>query len=73
MKALAATAVGAARDIQVLQAPHIAEADETAMAAVEKRMAASEADVRSALKTLAGAIRPASRPQLAAAEAAFDR
>ena len=53
MKALAATAVGAARDIQVLQAPHIAEADETAMAAVEKRMAASEADVRSALKTLA--------------------
>jgi hypothetical protein len=72
-RALAATAVAGARDIQVLQAPHIAEANEAAMAGVEKRMAASEADVRSALKTLAEAIRPASRPQLATAQAAFDR
>ena len=73
MKALAATALASARDIQALQAPHIAEADEAAMAAVEKRMATSEAAARSALKTMADVIQPASRPQLAAAVAALDR
>jgi hypothetical protein len=72
VKALAA-ALASARDIQALQAPHIAEADDAAMAALEKRMASSEKDARNALQTLAGLIQPSSKPKLAAANAALDR
>lgn len=73
VKALAASALASARDIQALQAPHIAEADDAAMAALEKRMASSEKDARNALQTMAGLIPPASKPKLAAANAALDR
>jgi hypothetical protein len=73
MKALAATAIAAVREIQVLQAPHIAEADEAAMTRMEKQMAAEEASARSALATLGTMTQPASRPKLAAATAALDR
>jgi hypothetical protein len=73
VEALVATAVADVREIQVLQAPHIAEPDEAAMTRLEKRMAASEAAARSALKTLAGLVQSASRPKLAAANAALDR
>jgi hypothetical protein len=73
VKALAATAVASVREIQALQAPHIAESDEPAMARMEKRMAASEAAGRRALQALAGLVEPASRPQLTAATAALDR
>src|SRR5262249_50074213 len=51
-KALAATAVAAVREIQALQAPHIAEADDAAMARLEKRMTASETEARRALDAL---------------------
>jgi Four helix bundle sensory module for signal transduction len=73
VRALAATAVASAREIQALQAPHIAEADDATMTSLEKRMATSEKAARSVLQTLAGLIQPASRPQLAAATAALDR
>jgi hypothetical protein len=73
MKALAATAIAAVREIQVLQAPHIAEADEAAMNRMEKQMATAEASARSALATLGAMTQPASRPHLAAATAALDR
>ena len=73
MKALVATAIGAVREIQVLQAPHIAEADEAAMTRMEKQMATEEASVRSALATLGPMTQPASRPHLAAATSALDR
>ena len=73
VKALVATGVASVREIQVLQAPHIAEADEVAMTRMEKRMATSETGARSALETLSSLVRPASRPQLAAATAALDR
>jgi hypothetical protein len=73
VRALAATAVASAREIQALQAPHIAEADDATMTGLEKRMASSEKAARSVLETLAGLIQPASRPQLAAATAALDR
>jgi hypothetical protein len=73
VEALVATAVADVRDIQVMQAPHIAEPEEAAMSRMEKRMATSEAAARSALKMLAGLIQPASRPKLAAANAALDR
>ncbi len=72
-KALVATAVASVREIQVLQAPHIAESDDAAMTRMEKRMATSEAAARGALEMLASLVPPASRPQLAAATAALDR
>jgi hypothetical protein len=73
VKAFAATAVAAVREIQALQAPHIAEPDDAAMTRIEKRMAAAEGEARNALKMLAGLIAPGSRTQLAAAGAALDR
>jgi hypothetical protein len=73
LKALAATAVAGVREIQALQAPHIAEPDDAAMTRLEARMASAEMETRSALKSLSGVIQPASQPQLAAATAAFDR
>jgi hypothetical protein len=67
VQALVATAIAAVREIQVLQAPHIAESDDVAMSRLEKRMATSEAGARRALETLASLISPAS------ATAALDR
>lgn len=72
VKALVATAVSAVREIQVLQAPHIAEPDDEAMNRIEKQMAASEADARSALEMVDRA-RPSSKAHIAAARAALDR
>src|SRR4051794_21554913 len=71
--ALAARAVAAVREIQVLQAPHIAEPEDTAMTRLEARMATSEASARDALRQLAGLVPPESRPRLTAATAALDR
>ena len=73
VEALAATAVADVREIQVLQAPHIAESDDSAMARLENRMAAAEAAARGALAMLRSLAGPASRPQLVAATAALDR
>jgi hypothetical protein len=73
VKALVATAVASVRQIQVLQAPHIADPDDNAMAGLEQRMASSEAAARSALATLATLVQPVSAPQLAAATAALNR
>jgi hypothetical protein len=73
IKALIATAIAALREIQVLQAPNIAEAREAAMTRIEKRMATEEAVARSSLATLGTLTPPAARPQLAAATAALDR
>jgi predicted signal transduction protein with EAL and GGDEF domain len=73
VEALVATAVLTVREIQVLQAPHIADADEAVMTRMEKEMATSEASARTALTTLAPLVAPASRPRLAAATASLDR
>ena len=73
VKALGATAVAAVREIQAMQAPHIAESDDAAMTRIEKRMTAAEGEARNALKTLSGLVVPGSRPQLAAASSALDR
>ena len=72
VQALAASAVAAVREIQAVQAPHIAEADDAAMIGMEKRMATAEGTAREALKTLA-TVPPGSRPQLVTAAAALDR
>jgi hypothetical protein len=73
IKAPAATAIAAVREIQALQAPHIAEPDDAAMTRMEARIAAAEAAARSALQTLTPLVSAASRPGLAAAAAALDR
>jgi hypothetical protein len=73
VQALVATAVAAVRAIQVLQAPHIAESDDAAMARLEKKAADSDAAARRALETLASLVKPDARPQLALATAALDR
>jgi hypothetical protein len=69
--AMVASAVANVREIQVLQAPHIAESDEAEMSRMETEMAAAETAARRALDSLKGLVRPS--PDLAAAAAALDR
>ena len=71
--ALVATAVATVREIQVLQAPHIVDADEAVMTRMEKSMATSEAAARSALKTLSSLVAQDVQPRIVAATAALDR
>ncbi len=66
-EALVARAVETVREIQVLQAPHIADADDAVMTRMEQRMGTSEAAARSAVEKVATLVPPASRPRLAAA------
>jgi len=73
VKALATTAVLTVREIQVLQAPHIANADDAVMTRMETRMNASEATARRTLTTLGTLVGVASRPRLAAATEALDQ
>lgn len=73
VKALAATAVSAVREIQALQAPHIAEPEDASMTRLEQRMSAADARARKALADLGPLVAPASRPHLAAAKAALNR
>jgi hypothetical protein len=73
VKALAATATSAVREIQALQAPHIAEPADATMMSIEGRMTAAAGVARDQLKTLAGLAAPASRTKLAAASASLER
>jgi molybdopterin synthase sulfur carrier subunit len=73
VEALVATAIATVREIQVLQAPHIADADETVMTRMEKSMATSEAAARNALNTLSSLVEPKSQARIAAARGALDR
>lgn len=73
VKAFVSTAVAAVREIQVLQAPHIADADDGVMTSMERRMAAAESVARKASGALAPLVQPASRSRLDAAAAALDR
>jgi hypothetical protein len=70
---LAARAAAALLEIQVIQAPHIAESEDAAMTRMEAQMASSEAVARKALEQLKSALRPAAGPQLDAAVVALDR
>ena len=69
--ALVARAGAAVREIQLLEAPHIAESDEAAMSRMEGQMAAAETAARHALVSLRGLVRPGT--DLGAAVAALDR
>jgi hypothetical protein len=55
-EAVASRAILAVRDIQVLQAPHIAESKDAVMDQLEKQMAALDDSAHSALKELSGLI-----------------
>jgi hypothetical protein len=71
LRATTSTAVAAVREIQALQAPHIAEPDDASMTTIETRMKAEETAARQALGALARLVGPASRPKLAAATEAL--
>ena len=71
-RALSATAALAVSEIQVLQAPHIAAADDAVMTALEQRMATLEANARSTLQELAG-VAPGLQSGSDAASAALGR
>jgi hypothetical protein len=68
-----ASAVGAVRAIQVLQAPHIAALEDASMTRIEARMKAEETAARGALAGLASMVDSASRATLPGATAALDR
>jgi len=69
---LIAEASLAVREIQVLQAPHIAEANDPAMTQMEREMDDRRASASAALDAL-GRIVPANTPALGDARAALDR
>ena len=71
--ALVGRATAALLEIQVIQARHIAEADEAAMSRMEARMTASEAAAQNALDTLKKRLPSSAAAELTAATAAFER
>jgi hypothetical protein len=71
--ALVGQAVLAVRDIQVLQGPHIAEADSAAMTRMETQISGLEVTARDALDGISGLVDPKAQPQLAAALVSFER
>ena len=70
---LASTVMLSVREIQALQAPHIAEPNDEPMTQIEQRMTALEEAARRALETLASSVPAPARPKVEAASAAFDR
>jgi len=73
VEGLAANAVLAVREIQVLQAPHIAEADDATMTRMEKEMADLETKARDAFHELSGLAAPEASASVSAAQAALDQ
>jgi len=70
---LAARVQLAVREIQALQAPHIAEPDAEAMTRLEKQMGDAEAAARAALDDLVNLLAPRIEPELVAAREQLDR
>ena len=73
LKATSAIALSAVREIQALQAPHIADPDDASMGTIEARMQAAETAARGAVAALAPLVDPLSRPKLAAANDELNR
>jgi hypothetical protein len=73
VESLVAQAVLAVRDIQVLQGPHIAEADSAAMTRMETQIGGLEVTASDALSGISGLVDPKAQPQLAAALVSFER
>src|SRR5262245_56277250 len=70
---LAARGELAVREIQTLQAPHIAEADDAVMTQLEEQMATSEAAARASLEELASLLAPAGKEALGSARERLER
>ncbi|HVY29288.1 MAG TPA: hypothetical protein VHB79_22165 [Polyangiaceae bacterium] len=70
---LAQKAIVAVREIQVLQAPHIAEADDQVMTRLEQDMAALEQKARDSLTALSELVGAAGGSKVALATASLDR
>jgi hypothetical protein len=70
---LAATAISRVREIQILEAPHIAEPDDAAMTAMENEMSALQSAVDTDVQALAKTTSPQGRDSIAHALAALDR
>ena len=73
VNALAAEATMTIREIQVLQGPHIADADEAVMTRMEKEMSTSQAKAQNSLVALRPLVAPDSRAKLVTAEGALKR
>jgi hypothetical protein len=71
--ALAARTIAAVREVQVLEARHIAESDEEAMTRIESAMKASTEEARRSLQSLKGMLPATSAASVAAAADALDR
>src|SRR5262249_19227301 len=63
----------AVRDVQVLQAPHIAEAQDAVMSRLEKQMTAGEETARSDVTALAALVGTAGQGAVSDARGALDR
>ena len=73
VQALSATASMTVREIQVLQGPHIADADEAVMTRMEKQMSTSGAAAQKALDELRPIVAPTSRAKLVTAAGALKK
>lgn len=73
VESLVAKAVVAVREIQVIQAPHIAESDDDAMTHMEREMAAREATARNAMDAIRGLVDQRAQNHVADAVAAMTR
>lgn len=71
VNALAASALAAIREIQILEAPHIIEASDAEMTRIEEKMSASENAAKNALMMLATVVPDPTRAQVAASQAAL--
>jgi hypothetical protein len=69
----AARATIAVLEIQVMYAPHIAEAEDSAMTELETQMGAAAARARRAVDELRGMLQPTSGPRVDSAAAVLDR
>jgi hypothetical protein len=73
VKALAASAVAAVREVQALQAPHIADRDDAVMDRIERRMSAADAEAAADIAALGRLADAPSRAKVAEASEALDR
>jgi hypothetical protein len=73
VEALIAKAVLAVREIQVLQAPHIAASDDAAMTRLESDMATLSATARESVKALPELLGPSASQQVGAAVTALEK
>ena len=73
VRAMSAEILSSIREIQVLEAPHIAEPDDAAMSRLEERIGRAESLARKNLAALGAAVRVDAKPAFLSATTALDR